>query len=107
MWWLIFLKICGNLPWNNPIEEDNSGYPDLIAGEKGLTAWPHFQGLHPIIPFSTLWALRSLQRQQGPLDLVGCCPIVTGCEGVPMTVQASGPQKCMSATVYDIFRSHE
>ena len=35
-----FLKqICGDLPWNNPIEEDNnSGYPDLIAGGKGLTA---------------------------------------------------------------------
>ena len=33
----------GNLPWNNRIEEDNSGYPDHDADGKGLTVWPVFK----------------------------------------------------------------
>jgi hypothetical protein len=31
------------------------------------------------------------------LDLVGCCPIVAGCEGAPITIQPSRPPKYRSA----------
>ena len=43
-------------------------------------------------------ASRSLQGQQGPLDLVGCCLIGAGWEGDPITVQTSWFQKCRSAS---------
>jgi len=41
----------------------------------------------------------------GPLVLVWCCPIVTGCElRVPRTFQASGTQQCRSTTGHDSWR---
>lgn len=38
-------------------KDDNGGHPDLVAGGKRLThCMAHFQGLHPTIPFSAIWA---------------------------------------------------
>ena len=60
-------------------------------------------------PFSTLWALRFLQGQKVPWNLVGCCPIVT-CKGVPITVQASGyttaPTCCTSRNTHNTHFAH-
>lgn len=53
----IKMKNCGDLLWNNYIEEVNSGYPALSAGGKGLIVWTIFKDFTPppcYIPF-VLW----------------------------------------------------
>jgi len=44
-------------------EDDNSGYPDLVAGGKRLTVWHIFKDSTPPLPFSAIWASMSLQGQ--------------------------------------------
>ena len=66
---------------------------------EGAHCMAYFQGLHPTTSFSGIWFSRSLQSWWGNalLDLVGCCPIVAGCEGAPITIQTLRPPKYRSA----------
>jgi len=80
---------------NSPIDEDNYDKPHLVAGWQGLIVCPIFKDS---IIFSAIWASMSLKGQQYPMDNVVGFPIVSGCEGTPITVQASGFQKCRTDT---------
>jgi len=78
-------------PRNNPIEEDISGYTDLVSGGKGITVRPIFKNSthHPVLRHL---GREILARTPRPLCLVGCCPIIAGCEATLITVQVSGSQ---------------
>jgi hypothetical protein len=84
MWWSAM---------EQPIEEDNSGYPHLLAGGKGHNVWhifkdstsppyPPFVPRGPCKPFGPCWMFPY------------CCWLWRG----PIRIQASESQKCSSAT---------
>lgn len=43
----------------------------------------HFHELHPKISLSNIWFF---QEQEGPVNVFGCSPIVTDCEG-PLIIE--------------------
>jgi len=67
---------CGDLLWNNPIDEDNSGYSDIVAVVKGPTVWHIFKASthHPLLCHlglrKTFWTLFDIALS-----------IVAGCDG--------------------------
>jgi hypothetical protein len=71
---IAYIKIkCGDLPWDNLTEEDNTDY--LVAVGTGLTVWPIFKVSAPLL---THTHTRSL-----PFEPCLMLPYCTGCEEAP------------------------
>ena len=93
--WDLEVTKCGDLPWYNPIEEDNSGYTNIVADGKGLCVWPSCKcTIQPIN--SPSFGLRGICKDLWTLLDVALLWLVT--KGPLLQLKPQGPIKCRSAT---------